>query len=597
VIAFQPDETFIGIDKFFADFMVRLSPQLAENDKRHLWLASALVSYFTGKGHICTDIAYLAGRPFSPDETDNAVSLICPALDTWLESLQKAPVVGKPNDITPLILSQNHLLYLNRYWQYETMLAKKIVDKINTPVSGIDERLLEEGLDRLFPDSKRDEIDWQCYAALKALKNNLVIISGGPGTGKTYTVSKILALLAEQFIHANTECNIALTAPTGKAAARLCAVIKDAKERIDCSEAVKSLIPETASTIHRLLGSTFKTKEFRFNEDNPLPYDVIIVDEASMIDLPLMAKLISATPRHARFIMLGDKDQLASVEPGAVFGDICNTNTEVSDSVVVLQKNYRFSSESGIGALSKLVNAGRGKEALDLIKQGSYINIKWQDIPPPNDMIQLLEQKTLDRYVSYIKASSVEEVFLHFEGFHIVCALRQGPYGVITINQIIEHLLKRKGLIKYTGRWYKGQPIMINKNDYKLKLFNGDVGILFPDIENNGNLRAFFKAEEGQHRKILPARLSNFEPVYALTVHKSQGSEFDDIIVVLPDRSSDILTRELIYTAITRAKKGIEIWGNKEVFCEAVSRQTIRQSGLKEALSAIHTTYVHSGTS
>jgi len=597
VIAIQPDETFLGIDRFFADFMVRLSPHMTEEDKKHLWLASALVSFFTGKGHICADIAYLAGKPFLPEETDSTALISCPDLVTWLTSLQKAPVVGLPGETTPLILSQNHLLYLNRYWQYETMLAKNIIDRIDTPVSGINESLLKDGLNRFFPNRRPDEIDWQYLAALKALKNNFVVISGGPGTGKTYTVSKILALIAEQYIHANVEHNIALTAPTGKAAARLSAVIKDAKTKFNCSEAVKMLIPETASTTHRLLGSTFKKKEFRFNEDNLLPYDAIIVDEASMIDLPLMAKLMSATPRHARFIMLGDKEQLASVEPGAVFGDICNAGENISDSVVVLQKNYRFTSGSGIGALSKFVNEGRGEDALNLIKEGSYDDLRWHDIPSPENMMQLLEQKTLDRYSSHINAASLEEAFLHFDSFRVICALRQGPYGVTTINEIIEHLLKRRGLVKYTGRWYRGQPIMINKNDYRLRLFNGDVGILFPDNEDKGDLRAFFKSEEGQYRKILPARLSNLEPVYSITVHKSQGSEFNDIIVILPDRSSEILTRELIYTAITRAKRGIEIWGNRDVFCEAVSRRTKRQSGLKEALSAIHTTYAHSGTS
>ncbi|HOT41273.1 MAG TPA: exodeoxyribonuclease V subunit alpha [Syntrophorhabdaceae bacterium] len=575
---------FSGIHRYFADFMVSLSNNLSQDEKRYLWLASALVSYFVEKGHICIDLQGLAGTEHPIDEDDRFKSVRCPDLSLWLDALKKADVVGGPQEKRPLILTDNGRLYLNRYWQYERSFIGGIIRKLNLSTDCIDEASLDKILNRLFPNQHEKEEDMQRKAAKNAATKNFLVISGGPGTGKTFTIVKIIALLLEL---SNNKLSIALAAPTGKAAQRLKAVIKDARDKIDCPDEIKRHIPEDVLTIHRLLGASYRTRRFRFHEDNPLPYDVIIIDEASMIDLPLMSKFLSAIPIKTRLILVGDKDQLSSVEPGAVFGDICEGAEDIDSSIVILKKNYRFTEDSGIGILSELVKQGRGKDALNILKAGRYEDIIWHHIPSPDILPMVIEKSITDRYSRYIKSTDVEEAFRYFDEFHVLCALRHGPYGVIAVNELIEKDLEKKGLIKITGRWYRGKPVMITVNDYSLKLFNGDTGIVFPDRDNKDMLRVYFKTEDGGLRKVVPARIGDYETAYSITVHKSQGSEFNDIIIILPDRSSEILTRELIYTAITRAKRGIEIWGNEGVFIEAVEKRIERQSGIRDALFSI----------
>ncbi|MCX8109651.1 MAG: exodeoxyribonuclease V subunit alpha [Syntrophorhabdaceae bacterium] len=578
------EKAFSGIHRYFADFMVSLSKGLPEDDKRYLWLASAVVSYFVEKGHICVNLKRLAGSELAIEEDNNIISVTCPDLDLWLKSLKKADVVGSPNEKRPLALTDTNRLYLNRYWQYERSFIEGLKRKLNLFPDSKDVHLLNDILNRLFLGQGEGQEDMQKKAAQNAAIRNFLVISGGPGTGKTFTIVKIIALLLELNKKA---LSIALAAPTGKAAARLKTVIKDTKGIIDCPNEVKRYIPEDVLTIHRLLGSSYRTKHFRFNEDNPLPYDVIIVDEASMIDLPLMAKFLSAIPLETKLILVGDKDQLSSVEPGAVFGDISEGATGIDNSVVILKKNYRFAGDSGIGILSELVKQGRGSDALDLLKNGRYKDIIWNDIPSPDNLSMMIENNITDRYSRYLKSTDAEEAFRYFDDFRVLCALRHGPYGVIAINELIETDLEKKGFIKVTGRWYRGKPIMITVNDYSLRLFNGDTGIVFPGRENKNALRVFFKTEDEGLRKVAPARIGDYETAYSITVHKSQGSEFNNIIVALPDRPSEILTRELIYTAITRAKRGVEIWGREDVFIEAVEKRIERQSGIRDALLSI----------
>jgi exodeoxyribonuclease V alpha subunit len=257
----------------------------------------------------------------------------------------------------------------------------------------------------------------------------------------------------------------------------------------------------------------------------------------------------------------------------------------LADSIVVLQKSYRFGPESGIGLLASAVKERNPSEAFMLLKGTNHDDINWREAPPGESLDNAIEENLFAFYSDYLTSQSPEEAFSLFNRFHLLCALRHGPYGVIALNRKIEQMCRRRGLIEKAGRWYKCQPVMVTSNDYQLKLFNGDVGILFPDPDAGGQLRVYFPADGGGFRKLLPGRLKTYEMVYAMTVHKSQGSEFDNVMVLLPDRPSKVVTRELVYTAITRAKKTVEIWGSEVALREALSRTTRRESGLKDMLS------------
>ena len=599
---------FSEIDRHFADFMVELAGAIPLRRCENLWLVSALVSRYVGRGHVCLNLTEIAGMALAVDDEGEIPPVVCPGIDEWVVDLRKIPVVGQPGDFKPLVLDEKFRLYLYRYWLYEKQLTRFILDRVERHPREVDKGLLSEGLKRFFPGDD-EKVNWQGVAAALAVFNQFTVISGGPGTGKTHTVARILALLIDQAKGAGIA--IALAAPTGKAAARLTDMVSTIKAELDCPLKVKALIPDKAFTIHRLLGPIYGAKTFRYNASNRLPYDVIVIDEASMIDLPLMAKLATALKENCRLILLGDKDQLASVEPGAVFGDICDTGSVntfstdfasavgqlisselphqevqgsvLADSIVVLQNSYRFGPESGIGLLASAVNEGRPSEAFILLKGTNDIN--WHEVPPGENLDNAIEESFLAFYSDYLTSQSPEEAFSLFNRFHLLCALRHGPYGVIALNRIIEQMCRRRGLIQKAGRWYKCQPVMVTSNDYQLKLFNGDVGILFPDQDAGGQLRVYFPADDGGFRKLLPGRLKNYETVFAMTVHKSQGSEFDNVMVLLPDRPSKVVTRELVYTAITRAKKSVEIWGSEIALREAFSRTTRRESGLKDALS------------
>jgi len=598
------------LDRHFADFMVELAGETSPDGQRNLWLAAALVSAFVGRGHVCLNLSDIAGMPIVTDDDAEKPLMVCPGIDEWAGSLRGLSVVGRPGEFKPLVLDEKLRLYLYRYWLYEKQLAKSILAMAGRHSRVVDKELLAESLKRFFPGNG-ETINWQCIAAILAVLNRLTVISGGPGTGKTHTIGRILALFIEQA--RGDPLSIALAAPTGKAAARLTDMVRAIKEELNCPSEVKALIPEKAFTIHRLLGPIYGGKTFRYNESNRLPFHIVVVDEASMIDLPLMAKLTSALEEGSRLMLLGDKDQLASVEPGAVFGDICDTGSStnafsgvvrdavkdllsvklphhvvqgsvLTDSIVVLQKSYRFGPESDIGLLSSAVKDCRFSDAFDLLKGTSHDDVRWRDVPSIGNLETAMEDSFYAIYIDYFSAQSPEEAFSLFNRFHLLCALRHGPYGTIALNSIIEHMCRRTGLIPRVERWYKCRPIIVTTNDYQLKLFNGDVGIVFPDKDAEGQLRVYFPADGGGFRKLLPGRLKDYETVYAMTVHKSQGSEFDHVTLVLPDRSSKVVTRELVYTAITRAKKSVEVWGAEQAFHDSLSQTTCRESGLKDML-------------
>lgn len=598
---------FSELDIHFARLMARLSGKEDED----VFLAAALVSRATGEGHVCLDLSSVDGRPLVAGEpgTDGFVS---PRLDEWRKKLDSSSVVGRPGDYRPLILDDRSRLYLYRYWGYENILANKINERVASKIEGVDLTLLKDGLSKFFSPLENGQTDWQKLAAFVSVLKKFCVVSGGPGTGKSTLIARIIALILEQ--RKGNAMRIALAAPTGKAAARLQEAIQTGKETLSAEETVKGAVPTEASTIHRLLGTIPGSPYFRHNAENPLPVDMVIVDEASMVDLALMSKLVQALPSDARLVLLGDKDQLASVEAGAVLGDICDTGRihgfsndllnrfreitgdpadispgnssgpVIKDSVVELKKNYRFGLESGIRAVSLAVNQGDGNLALRILKSGEYDDIKWTALPEPNALYSVLRENVLHGFKPYLETADPIEVFSLFGRFRILCALRKGPYGVSAQNLLVEQVLRDENLIDTDKRWYRGRSVMITKNDYNLGLFNGDIGIILPDPETDHTLRAFFLSPDGALRSFLPVRLPEHETVYAMTVHKSQGSEFDKALLILPDRHTPVLTRELIYTGITRAKKSIEVWGTERIFVEGVSQRIERSSGLRDAL-------------
>ncbi len=601
--AMQIKTDFRTIDRYFADFICRESGLLSDE----LWLLSALASYALNQGDVCLDLYEIAGQEYL--SFGKTVRLPDPV--SLIKLLGKAGAVGVAEDFRPLILESSGRLYLHRYWKYEQDLARLLVARAAS-LDMPDRSQLISGLNELFKDNPAGEIDWQAVAAIAAIVKRFCIISGGPGTGKTSTVVKILALLIGQ--NPGRQLKIGMAAPTGKAAARLKDSIMKMKETLSCSDEIKRQIPVNVTTIHRLLGVIPSSTRFRFSSENRLPFDLVIVDEASMIDLPLISRLVTALKDDSRLILLGDRDQLSSVEAGAVLGDICGRgnsgvftpdfcnlvndclnsglestesgekNMPLADTLVILRKNYRFRPGSGIGELAAAVNSGDSAEALNLMLSRDYPDVVWQDTPDEYQLKALLEKHILQGYSDYLDSKTPQEALARFEQFRLLCAVREGPFGVAGINRFAEEILEEKGLIDIRNRWYRGRPVMITVNDYNIGLYNGDIGIFLHDSDASNTLRVCFSDNQGGIRFIAPARLPEHETVYAMTVHKSQGSEFDEVLLLLPGHQTAALCRELVYTGITRAKKVCSVWGDRDIFAAAVRKKNVRKSGLMDAL-------------
>jgi exodeoxyribonuclease V alpha subunit len=616
-LLFDP-ELFSPLDKHFALFIGRL----ANNHSLSASLAAALVSRNTGAGNICLDLAEHAGKPLLPSSRETSRdAYVCPSLPDWTEFLIQSGVVAQGEGDTPLVLDESNRLYLRRYWQYEKFISRFIQERATPFLQDLNVPKLGKDLKKLYQKHPSGKIDWQQVAAIAAATRSFSVISGGPGTGKTTTVAKILALLIGQNSN-NRQLRILLGAPTGKAASRL-------QQAITAAGLLQSgSSPLQAATLHRMLGYIPNSPYFRHNAENPLAADIVVIDEASMIDLPLLAKLMLAVPASARLILLGDRHQLASVQPGSVLGDICRSeimpnfssefceliaelnscsivpsspsgtktvSPSLQDSFVELVQNYRFSPESGIAKLSMAVREGDGDGALDIILKAEDGSITWSEIPAPADFEKKLQSSpNISRFASMQQNLEPDSCFNHLDSFRILCALRSGPFGMERVNTLLEQQLVPQFHSDIRGditAQFKGmktflpyRPVMVTENDYNLQLFNGDVGLILPDPENQQSVRAFFKGEDGILRGLAPALLPGHETVFALTVHKSQGSEFNRVLLILPDRDSPLLTRELLYTAITRSREKVEIWGRKSIFVSAVKRRIKRTSGLAEAL-------------
>lgn len=582
-----------ALDLHFAELMCRIS----EDNSLELALAAALASDAIAKGHVCLQLQSLAGsRLGSP--------VVCslPSLNAWQNHLRGCLVVGVPGEFKPLILDGKGRLYLQRYWQYEQCIAEQLLSRAAIPVK-VDEARLQQGLRQLFPHAAPERPDWQKLAAASALLNNFCLISGGPGTGKTSIVVRILALLQQQ---AGASLTIALAAPTGKAAARVQAAIQLAKTTLPLEPELLAAIPERAATIHRLLGSRPDSTQFRHHEGNPLAIDVLVVDEASMIDVALMAKLLQALPRSCRLILLGDRHQLASVEAGSVLSDIygraagftqefcgkleavtgeqvesqAKSGSPLNDCVLTLRHSYRFAAWSGIGKLAEAVNRGAADEALRLLSDGQAADSGLLD---RRQAPVALAVAGFANYFELVRGgASITDLFNAFEQFRLLTALTGGAWGSRLLNQAVEQALIAKGTAAPGSVWYPGRPLMIRRNDYNLRLYNGDIGIVLDD--GSGEPRVCFSTADGLFRWIAPSRLPQWELAYALTVHKSQGSEFDHVMLLLPEKDAPLLTRELVYTAITRARKRFQISGSEALIRLAVERRLQRPSGLMDAL-------------
>ncbi|MCG8554512.1 MAG: exodeoxyribonuclease V subunit alpha [Proteobacteria bacterium] len=575
----------LGLLHVFDVHLARCLGRLAAEASDEVLLAAALASRRLREGHVCLDLAELeAGDQRGPGWPD---------LERWLSALRSSPLVGEPGDHTPLVLQQTRL-YLARYWDFEQTVCKAIRQRVYAAAgtghelahAGQRAAALEDSLVRFFPAPPQGGDDQQRRAARTAARSSFCVITGGPGTGKTSTMVRLLAALVDHALGQGVEPpRVRLLAPTGKAAARMMQAVRAAKNSLQCDGAVLESVPDKASTIQRALGPfTDSRTTFRHDGEHPLPVDLAVVDEASMVDLALLAQLCSALPETASLVLLGDRNQLASVQAGAVLGDICGAGQHVesgplSERIVELRRSYRYSERSGIAELARAIELGRAEDMLDVLRSDQWCDVEL--IQDQGAFGPALRARVLEGYAGCLRAQPVHDKLAAFERYRVLCAHRQGPYGAIALNSAIERLLQEHRLVSRSEGHYAGRPLMVSTNDYTTGLFNGDVGMV---VSSPGGLLTFFDDGSSTGRLLSTARLPPHEPVFAMTVHKSQGSEFDRIEVVLPPAPSPVLSRELLYTAVTRARSRVSLYASVDSLVEAVRRPVARTSGLGAAL-------------
>jgi len=630
------------LDRHFAIFLAERDPAADPL----VWLAAALTSHQVGRGHVCLSLSRVLAAPRSAlslppleDGIESAQAVMLPESllegvtpGRWAAALAESSTVAMAREAaglaTPLVLDGERF-YLRRYWQAESGVARHLRQRLGQPLTVAGE--LAERLQALFVDNQREdgEPDWQRVACALALRQRLTIISGGPGTGKTTTVTRLLALLQQQSLARDGESlRIRLAAPTGKAAARLSESIAGAVGRLEAPAAVRDAIPQEAQTLHRLLGARPDTRHFRHHAEAPLSLDLLVVDEASMVDLEMMAALLDAMPVDARLILLGDKDQLASVEAGSVLGDLCagagiadgvgyseatrhylqsmagehlpvaTETNPLADHVAMLRKSFRFRADSGIGALARAANAGDGRGFTHVLKAG------FKDLATLDIDATAFERAVVAGYRALFDAvraeiGSPQSILALQSRFQVLCALRRGPWGVEGLNERIARALWQQGWISRTEGWFAGRPVMVTHNDPQLGLYNGDLGLTLTD--EAGRLRVCFPQGDGV-RQVLPSRLDAAVTAFAMTVHKSQGSEFEHVLFALPAGANPIVTRELIYTGITRARSRLTLalaqgGSDERMLRDAVARQVVRDSAIAERLLNVSPSSVHGDSS
>lgn len=659
-----------ALDLALVKLLLNLDPQA----EPLVLLAIALTSHQLGHGHICLDIHSLLRDPdlalLLPPEGQSPEQQLLPSqlladvqAQHWIKALLRSTLLYDQEQRmpAPLVLLEERL-YLYRYWQYEQKIAQHLVERARATLPLANH--FAEHLNALFTEplmlAGQRYTDWQKVACALAAQGQLTLITGGPGTGKTTTVVRLLALLQQSALQHGQALRILLAAPTGKAAARLTESIGAQVALLPVAAEVSNSIPTEVNTLHRLLGSLPETRHFRHNSTNPLLVDVLVIDEASMIDLEMMHNVLQALPSHARLILLGDKDQLASVEAGSVLGDLCadaelgyytqQTRQQLehlchekldaqpwceaapgqhllAQRTVMLRHSRRFGSASGIGQLARAVNQSLQQQAWQLLRSGAddlgYLLSQANDSEAMRQLLlgQVESETHHAGYAYYLNVLQAQRpssgepitaacwqqwasaVLGAFDQFRLLCALRKGDFGVAGLNQRTAQVLYKQGLISSTEGWYEGRPVLVTQNDYSLGLMNGDIGIalLLPNTAANADteqpeqvLRVAFARNDGQAgvRFVLPSRLTAVETVFAMTVHKSQGSEFVHTALILPERLNPVLTKELLYTGITRARKRFTLVESQAgVFAASVLRKVERVSGLNQAIQ-VHTAKV-----
>lgn len=537
-----------------------------------LLVTGAAVMHYHLSGHICTHISDI--RSF------------CERFDLGSHSLKEiknrannSGVIGSGETLSPMVL-EGDSVYLHRFWKFEQELIIWLQQK-STGSEAVHSETVN-AINDLFDDDK-NEVNWQKVAVYISHLKKLTVITGGPGTGKTYTIDRII----RSHLNKDPKTRIALSAPTGKAAQRLNDSLQtETLDRMD----------SPATTIHSLLGAKGSSGDFFYNKENKLPYDIIVIDEASMLDLNLWIHLIRAIPEAAGLILLGDKNQLASVEAGSILGDICsgsdnmfsdhfgelypgmlqdNSKPRLNDCIVELEKSYRFSEKSGIKKLSEAIINEDSEYTWSILKDQNYPDVQIRE--PSNLSIEQL----MDEYVLWPFSEMQDTGFDHegYRRYQILCALRKGPYGVGEMNRRSEYLIKQKNKISQQREWYTGRPVIINRNHKQLKLRNGETG--FARSKKGSGFEVFF---EGRDYPVSTARLPEYECSFGITVHKSQGSEYENVALLLPKADNSILTKELLYTSVTRARRTLLVIGNRDILSSIVMKRIERRSGIQNKL-------------
>ena len=594
------------LDHALAQSLRRLRPDTPDA----VLVGAALASLAVSDGHAGLD-------PTQPQRLIEA-DVDWPAPDAWLAQLQASPWVEMPGaddavaGDAPLVL-ENGLLYLRRYREYERRLAHGLQRIAAHALPGADPGTLATLFAQLFPQA-RDGIDHQARAAAVALRHPLVLVTGGPGTGKTTTIARLLVLLAAQAVQADQPLpRVALAAPTGRAAERMAESLRLAVQRlrlVGIAPALCDAMPSTGTTLHRLLGVIPDSPRFRHHADNPLPYDVVVVDEASMIDLPLMTKLVEAVADGTRLVLLGDPDQLPSVEAGDVLsailrasGDGLGTQADDAQALhallapaalqplalprrfagrrVQLQRGYRQTDALDLAPLAHAVRDGNSATALALLRAGTLAGVQFHE--DQSDPLQHHREQLLGHWRGLGEAADPGVALANAGRIRLLTAVREGPQGARGLNARIEALLAGVPRPGMAPGYFHGRLLLITENSYRHRLFNGDIGICL--IDRHGSVTAWFPGETpDQPRGFHPGALPAHESAFAMTVHKAQGSEFDEVWLQLPRRDNRVLSRELIYTGMTRARQALHVLGSAEVLEAALARHASRLSGLAARL-------------